>query len=289
MDSDLSDVRRWRVAARDVRERIGRDVAERLGPDFRLEPLNPSGTVRVTSLRDGYVYALVPGGEFEMGIHPREWKEVQSLDSQGALQGAPEVLGWAVPVHRVHVKPFLCGVLPLLRSEAERHVRNWERGSRPHYEGPLAPAMLSSAEAAEVLAAKSSRLPSEAEFEFVARSGGDGRWIVKPESQWQCARLDALLAQPVPDESMANGVGIAGLEFGEWVADAWHDSYDGAGQTSEPWGRAARPELARSGALSVYPWQVGSEYLMCHAAIRFRSEPRTCWGLRLALDLPESQ
>jgi formylglycine-generating enzyme required for sulfatase activity len=260
-----------------------------LGPDFCMEPLGPNGVVRMTSSRDGHVYVLVPGGDFEMGMKDREWSEVEALDRDGAVQDVPEVLGWALPVHRVHVKPFLCGVLPVGRSEAAPLVHGGERGNRARHEGTWSPAMLSRAEAAEVVAKKNSRLLSEAEFEFVARLGGDGSWIVKPESQWHCARLDALLARPGPDESMGNRLGIAGLEFGEWVADEWHDNDDGARQTSAPGVGTARPGLARSGSLSVYPWQVGSEYLMCHAAIRFRSEPQTCWGMRLALDLPESQ
>jgi formylglycine-generating enzyme required for sulfatase activity len=286
-DPELEDIQRWRAATPDVRREIAAKVARGLGPDFRTSDGDPDGRVQMVWRRDQWTYVLVPGGHFDMGLQDSELSELQGLDEDGALASVWDVLGRSLPVRRVHVRPFLCAAAPLLRSEAELLVRNWERVERPDYEGRRAPVALSPGETEQVLAATGARLLSEAEFEFVAREGGVGGWIARPETQWRCEHLAFLLSHVEPDRRTANHLGVWGLEFGEWVGDEWHDSYDGAPSSSVPWGAASRPGVARSGALSLFPWQVGSEYLMCHAAIRFPSDVATCWDVRLALDVPE--
>jgi formylglycine-generating enzyme required for sulfatase activity len=222
-----------------------------------------------------------------MGMTASEWRSIQRLDVVGALAGSPEIHATAVPAHRVTIKPFLCARFPVRRAEAAALDIAWERTVRPHYEGANPPVALTAKEVCDLLSQTRARLVSESEFEFVAREGGGKSWIVEPTTQWESPYLEALTARPEPadEERAGNRFGVWGLEFGEWVADAWHDDYVRAPESSEPWGRPARPETARSGALGLYPWQVGSEYAMCHAAVRFPAGPSSCWHVRLAWDV----
>lgn len=117
------------------------------------------------------------------------------------------------------------------------------------------------------------RLPSEAEWEYVARAGAATYYSwgnEVGEGKANCgvcgSRWDNKQTAPVGSFE-ANAFGLFDLHGNvwEWVEDTWHDNYNGAPSDGAAWNRGNDPtfKVARGGA-----WGVGAELLRAHTRVK---------------------
>ena len=248
---------------------------------------------------DGPELVVIPAGTFRMG----------------STQGSNDER----PVHEVVItQPFAIGVYEVTHAEFDQH-----RGSTPSLKQPVRgePALPVPAETiaghpatrvtwseAEAYAAWLSaetgyryRLPSEAEWEYVARAGSRTRYPFGDDPRDLCRHAnvaDRTLASRYRKYSTAAcddgvlGVGPVGrLEanaFGvhdmlgnaeEWVADCWRRNYSGADGTARPYDGNCSAYAVRGGA-----WDSAPE----EATVSFRSfstGPSPARGFRIVREL----
>jgi formylglycine-generating enzyme required for sulfatase activity len=255
------------------------------GANRDSNPLAPR-TVFRDRLKDGSQgpeMIVIPSGSFRMG-------DMHGLGSDDEK-----------PVREVNiVYPFALGRYAVTFDEYDTFAKatktnmaaddDWGRGKRPvinvSWEDAQAYAKWLSAQTG-----KRYRLPSEAEWEYAARSGGK-------EEIWAGTSEKSRLAEyaifggntrtePVGTKK-PNGLGLYDMSGNvlEWVEDCWHGNYDGA----PPDGRAWREEnggecgrrVVRGGA-----WFDIPVYLRASFRYRYFAENRfNNIGFRLAQDLP---
>lgn len=200
-------------------------------------PFRQPGAVFRDTLKDGSQgpeMVIVPAGSFEMG------------DFQG--------LGWddEKPVHTVSItKNFAIGRYQITFEDYDRFARatgrelpynnEWGRGGQP----VINVSWNETVEYAKWLSqqtGKRYRLPTEAEWEYAARSGGkDETWAgTSQEPQlgnyaWYEGNSEG---KPLPVGSMQpNGLGLYDMSGNvwEWIQDHWHDDYKGAPANGVAW------------------------------------------------------
>ncbi len=178
----------------------------------------------------------VPAGFFFMG-NIRSGKGKEEV-------GVPDEL----PVHKVTIKPFQLGTYEVTFEEYDQFAAEtgrslpddsgWGRGKRPvinvSWDDAVAYATwLSQATGNHY------RLPTESEWEYAARSGGnDETWAGTSDEQ---QLTDYAVYQQRRTESVGskkpNGLGLFDLSGNvwEWVEDCWHEDYKGAPGDGSSW------------------------------------------------------
>jgi formylglycine-generating enzyme required for sulfatase activity len=205
------------------------------------------------------------------------------------------------PVHRVSIaKPFAIGRYEVTFDEWDKCVddggckfrpddRNWGRGNRPVVN-------VSWLDAKAYLAwvstktGMSYRLPSEAEWEYVARAGTNtpfwwGRDLGSRQANCrECNTGEAQKTSPVGSYK-PNPFGLydtAG-NAAEWVEDCWNDNYRGAPTNGSAWtGGQCRLRALRGGAFDSQ-----SRYLRSTSRFRYDHDVRyVANGFRVVRELP---
>jgi formylglycine-generating enzyme required for sulfatase activity len=189
----------------------------------RGEPLKP-------------VMEHVPAGSFFMG-NIRSGKGKEEV-------GTPDEL----PVHKVTIKPFQLGKYEVTFEEYDQFAaetgrslpddRGWGRGKR----SVINVSWEDAKEYAKWLSTKTGndyRLPTEAEWEYAARSGGKDEIWAGTSDEKQLA--DYAVYEQSGTESVGskkpNGLGLYDMSGNvwEWVEDCWHESYKGAPEDGSAW------------------------------------------------------
>jgi formylglycine-generating enzyme required for sulfatase activity len=218
-------------------------------------------------------FVVVPGGSFEMGMREADLDELSEyVDwTASAAHTIDQMKALCRPLRRVEVAPFLCAIRPLARDRIRtllggRHTReNFARADAVAFARDLG-----------------LRLPSEAELEWLAREGGRLTFVDDGARIWEKTRTWPTVG----------GFGVEDSSEGQWAADDWHPSYEGAPSTSAPWREGEDCGVFR-GELPSGPDQHRSEIvfgLACHRNRGARPDDRDSdhafFRLRLALDLP---
>lgn len=104
------------------------------------------------------------------------------------------------------------------------------------------------------------RLPSEAEWEYAARSAGKDRKYPWGDSEPTCGKAvmyfghfgcDSDFTGPVgskPEGNTEQGLSDMAGNVWEWVEDAWHDSYEGAPKDGSAWVDGSSYRVVRGGS-----------------------------------------
>jgi formylglycine-generating enzyme required for sulfatase activity len=266
--------------------RLVEDIAPIVGPPAteRQKGLKP-GTVLRDKLKDGSQepeMQVIPPGMFLMG----------DIDGCGNE--------YERPVHPVRIiSPFAIGRYEVTFEEYDRFATamgrelpgdyGWGRRQRPVINVSWNDAV----EYAKWLSAQTGkryRLPSEAEWEYAARSGGkEERWAGTSREQelseyaWYVANTD-FKTQPIGGRK-PNGLGLYDMSGNvqEWVQDWWHFNYDDAPKDGSAWlqGENDIERVMRGGSWNDVPGFLRSSFRYRDSAT-FRN-----WniGFRLAQDV----
>ena len=217
-------------------------------------------------------FVVVPGGHFEMGLTQADLDELsQYIDWTRRVRLITDGMRErATPTRQVVVAPFVVAERPLLHAELELFD--------PEVRSPD----LARNDALGIAARMGMRLPSEAELEWLARDGGRCSFIVDGGRAW--SENDAWPS--------CGTFGIRALNDGEWAADDWHASYEGAPTTSEAWMQGDACGVFR-GELAYGTDQDPSELCLGLAAHRNRGarpedrdSDHAFFPIRPAFDLP---
>lgn len=197
----------------------------------------------------GVEWVKIPGGLFAMGSG--RWPD-------------------AKPVHQVRIKTFEMAKSPVTNKQYRACVAAGACAALP---AKCATATFTAddqpvvcvtwAMAAAFSRWAGGRLPSESEWEYAARSGGGKRsfpWGDEPpscaravvsEGGYGCGRKTSWPVCSKPAGNTLQGLCDMAGEVYEWVADAYHDSYDGAPTDGSAWDeKDAKHRVVRGGSWS---------------------------------------
>jgi formylglycine-generating enzyme required for sulfatase activity len=137
---------------------------------------------------------------------------------------------------------------------------------------------------------KSYRLPTEAEWEYAARAGSDGDYwwgdrIVDGMANCRQCGEPFKVDMPMKAASFApNPFGLYHVAGGvaQWVADCWHENYDGAPLDGSSWDRPSCNEyILRGGS-----WRDDEGHLRAASRVHYRGSLRDLThGFRIARSL----
>ncbi len=269
---ELASFAKFTARSTDERLALAAKLAKALG-DCAPHPtlVGSAQLAAVTHDPTGVVLVAIPGGKFTMGLRDDELPDLK----RGVFGADPkqrfdrELDTWCAAsrlAHPVAVTPFLCAasvVYPDGRAKPSD-----DDDEDPWYEGAAASKLVTT------LAKLKLRLLSEAEWEYVAREGGERSWIVDAagKSGFDLDRGDA------PDNAW--GIGRLKSTHGEFVADSWHPTYKSAPADSRAWNAKAMPGVHRGSNGS---WEDEACAFGCHASWRAQGNSGCA---RPARDLP---
>ncbi len=261
---ELATSESWAAASPDRQRSIADAVVEELRSRIQTEcavELASFGGPPIAIITCGaQSLCLVPGGSFEMGFSEEEEAAVRARAEENDGRTNQYELYWSLlenphllrPLTTVHIAPLLAA-----------------RGPGEMYEIDTA---------CDVLASSKLRLPSEAEWEYLAR-GGKRRALTYvgdyvPDDPSDYLHITALAAEG------ANAFGLWGFGIGpELCADVYSPTHDGAALDGSP-RRGPGPRVTRGGAGQLFMWQDTGEWQLLLNAMRGSS---ATWKYEIAL------
>ena len=240
-----------RAFADGIAKKLGGEVVEFVGEDQLAVIAHP----------DGPELVLIPGGTFERGVREdelammraREWAEPED-----ALAWLDEIA--KTGTETVTVAPFLLARAPLLARDVDG---GWVVGDEESDESAV---RLDADLAGAILRDSPFRAPTSIEWEWVAREGGSLAFVDGADAEDAEAACEDVYDSPY-DADLANGWGVWGLPWGDWVGD----------------GKELR--AGRGGAAMTFPWQA-DELILQLAGLPDDAAGNAEHCLRFALDLP---
>lgn len=241
---------------------------------------------------------VIPAGQFDMGTSEEDIR-------RWGVAPTNRTIGWQQPQHRVTIAySFALGETPVARADYARFAREvgekvagigWEStGLRQTDNDPVVRVSWDEATAyADWLShrtGKRYRLPSEAEWEYAARSGtttaywwGDDAGVNRTVCDDCGSEWDGKGTAPVR-QFPPNPFGLYDMlgQMFEWTRDCWNDQYRGAPADGSPW---------MTGDCAVHPSRGGSWNLdarIARASQRARDDhdyQGNMVGFRVARDL----
>lgn len=205
----------------------------------------------------GLTFVFVPGGQGNKGLSDLELSLIKKTNNR--LDIDDNTFSHLRPVHKVSVKNFLVSNYPV----------SWEFVSRyyPQYSGNKGAAWITKNEADNLCSRLNMRLPSDDEWEYMARCGKQqlfpfGNFMIKDDNE-----LDKWMILDYDSSPMnCNALGLYGLFYGEWTNSRYTESY-----SEEDMNDPTEYFCIRGGASQFYPWQDCGEWLSCACAYRMSS------------------
>jgi hypothetical protein len=249
----------WRTCTEADRRAYAESIAEKLGGAFG--GFVGEDALAVIAHPEGLELILVPGGTFERGVRPDELAMMRAIDwaePEDALAWLDQIA--ETPAETVTVAAFLLARAPLLAKDVEG---GYVVGDEESDESAV---RLDRDTAGVMLRDGAWRVPTANEWEWVAREGGELPFVDGANPEDAEAACEDVYDSPY-DPGLANGWGVWGLPWGDWV------------------GEGKEPQAGRGGAAMLYPWQ-GDELILQLAGLPDDAAGNAEQCLRFALDLP---
>jgi formylglycine-generating enzyme required for sulfatase activity len=249
-----------------------------------------AGFAVVTMVAGAVLYLKLNGiDESVVPIEPEMVSIPAGTFTMGCVEGRDDVAGSCVDgqksSHKVTLRAFQMGKYEVTfdewdaceKAHACPHAEDdgWGRGKRPVIHVSWNDITQEYIPWLNQKTHKAYRLPTEAEWEYAARGGADqaypwGNSLGKNNANCRECGSQWDNEQTAPVGSFAaNGFGLfdASGNVWEWVADCWHDSYQGAspdgGARDDCGGGASR--VVRGGSWLSTPWLVRSAFRLSYA------------------------
>jgi len=250
----------WRTCTEGDRRAYAESIAAKLGGAFA--GFVGEDALAVIAHPEGIELMLIPGGTYERGVRADELAMMRARQ----WDESEHSLGWLdqiaqTPTETVTVEAFLLARAPLLAKDIEG---GWVIGDEESDESAV---RLDRDTATVVLRDGAWRVPTSNEWEWVAREGGELPFVDGATPEDAEAACEDVFDSPY-DPDLANGWGVWGLPWGDWV------------------GGGKEPQAGRGGAAMLYPWQ-GDELILQLAGLPDDAAGNAEQCLRFALDLPK--
>jgi hypothetical protein len=258
---ELASVEAWRAAS-DTRQReIAERVARAAGEGFAVVGLERFGEYPIAVLACETVrLSLVPGGVVEIGFSAEEEAAVRAASERNEGCGNHYELYEFLFEQLPSMRPLVRVVVgPLLASQGPGRV-------------------FTPPQTTEELERSRFRLPSEAEWEYLARGGRAHELTYRgtevPDNEgWYEATLDL-------GPKGANAFGLWGFGYEpEACTDVFSSNHEGLPTDGSP-RRGDGPRIVRGGAAQLYPWQATGEWQLLLSALR---GAQSTWEFALAI------
>ncbi|MEV6849551.1 hypothetical protein [Actinoplanes sp. NPDC051411] len=231
----------------------------------------------------GVVFRRIPAGHFRMGLSDEELEAVGAMldDEDPEIVWYPNTAAECRPAHWVTVPAFLLARQPLTVAQARHFLPGYDDGEIEFADDE--PAIIYREKVLErMLDVLPFRLPSEAEWERVARAGTTTLTYWGDMAPREETDLDPRHENPF-------GLAAVGCAT-EVCADTYRPGYHHVGDDAVPH-LGDGPRVTRGGAAFCRPWQGCGEETLMFSAVRAGLYPQKpvdliVTGIRPALDWP---